>query len=158
MLIKASRPLDDDGQESRRAPRPLRRPPPAARRPPPTAPPSADSAAPCPPEFNEAFAAQALACVDELGIDPDRVDPTGGAIALGRPLGCSDARMLTTLLHRMRRTGAAQGLATVSVGVGQGSAMLVERHQRERANRTTRRDGTYQTAYLHLASFSAWTR
>ncbi len=79
-------------------------------------------------EFNEAFAAQALACVDRLGIDPDRVNPTGGAIALGHPLGCSGARILTTLLHRMRRTGAARGLATMCVGVGQGSAVLVERH------------------------------
>ncbi|MER6128022.1 thiolase family protein [Streptomyces sp. NPDC001795] len=79
-------------------------------------------------EFNEAFAAQALACVDHLGIDPDLVNPTGGAIALGHPLGCSGARILTTLLHRMRRTGAARGLATMCVGVGQGSTVLVERH------------------------------
>ncbi|MEU3512053.1 thiolase family protein [Streptomyces longwoodensis] len=79
-------------------------------------------------EFNEAFAAQALACVDQLGIDPDLVNPTGGAIALGHPLGCSGARILTTLLHRMRRTGAERGLATMCVGVGQGSAVLVERH------------------------------
>ncbi|MBN0043015.1 thiolase family protein [Streptomyces actuosus] len=79
-------------------------------------------------EFNEAFAAQALACVDELGIDPDLVNPSGGAIALGHPLGCSGARILTTLLHRMRRTGAERGLATMCVGVGQGSAVLVERH------------------------------
>ncbi|MET8246617.1 thiolase family protein [Streptomyces sp. NPDC005202] len=79
-------------------------------------------------EFNEAFAAQALACVDQLGIDPDLVNPSGGAIALGHPLGCSGARILTTLLHRMRRTGAARGLATMCVGVGQGSAVLVERH------------------------------
>ncbi|MBV2355280.1 thiolase family protein [Streptomyces sp. J2-1] len=78
-------------------------------------------------EFNEAFAAQALACVDQLGIDPDLVNPTGGAIALGHPLGCSGARILTTLLHRMRRTGAGRGLATMCVGVGQGSAVLVER-------------------------------
>lgn len=78
-------------------------------------------------EFNEAFAAQALACVDALGIDPELVNPTGGAIALGHPLGCSGARILTTLLHRMRRTGAARGLATMCVGVGQGSALLVER-------------------------------
>ncbi|MDF3301805.1 thiolase family protein [Streptomyces tropicalis] len=77
-------------------------------------------------EFNEAFAAQALACVDELGIDPDLVNPTGGAIALGHPLGCSGARILTTLLHRMHRTGARRGLATMCVGVGQGSALLVE--------------------------------
>ncbi|WP_328552223.1 thiolase family protein [Streptomyces sp. NBC_00358] len=79
-------------------------------------------------EFNEAFAAQALACVDRLGIDPDLVNPTGGAIALGHPLGASGARILTTLLHRMRRTGAERGLATMCVGVGQGSAVLVERH------------------------------
>ncbi|MFE2297538.1 thiolase family protein [Streptomyces sp. NPDC059445] len=79
-------------------------------------------------EFNEAFAAQALACVDALGIDPDLVNPTGGAIALGHPLGASGARILTTLLHRMRRTGAERGLATMCVGVGQGSAVLVERH------------------------------
>ncbi|WP_432175097.1 thiolase family protein [Streptomyces sp. Tue6028] len=78
-------------------------------------------------EFNEAFAAQALASVDRLGIDPELVNPTGGAIALGHPLGCSGARILTTLLHRMRRTGAARGLATMCVGVGQGSAVLVER-------------------------------
>jgi acetyl-CoA acyltransferase len=79
-------------------------------------------------EFNEAFAAQALACVDQLGIDPDLVNPTGGAIALGHPLGASGARILTTLLHRMRRTGAERGLATMCVGVGQGTAVLVERH------------------------------
>ncbi|AWW36624.1 MULTISPECIES: thiolase family protein [Streptomyces] len=78
-------------------------------------------------EFNEAFAAQALACVDGLGIDADLVNPSGGAIALGHPLGCSGARILTTLLHRMRRTGASRGLATMCVGVGQGSALLVER-------------------------------
>ncbi|MZD03814.1 acetyl-CoA C-acyltransferase [Streptomyces sp. SID5785] len=78
-------------------------------------------------EFNEAFAAQALACVDGLGIDPALVNPTGGAIALGHPLGCSGARILTTLLHRLRRTGAGRGLATMCVGVGQGSAVLVER-------------------------------
>ncbi|MEU2441451.1 thiolase family protein [Streptomyces rubradiris] len=79
-------------------------------------------------ELNEAFAAQALACVDQLGLDPGLVNPTGGAIALGHPLGCSGARILTTLLHRMRRTGAQRGLATMCVGVGQGSAVLVERH------------------------------
>ncbi|MEU3597675.1 acetyl-CoA C-acyltransferase [Streptomyces sp. NPDC006798] len=78
-------------------------------------------------EFNEAFAAQALACVRELGFDPERVNPQGGAIALGHPLGCSGARILTTLLHRMRRTGDRRGLATMCVGVGQGSAVLVDR-------------------------------
>jgi acetyl-CoA acyltransferase len=78
-------------------------------------------------EFNEAFAAQALASVRELGIDPELVNPDGGAIALGHPLGCSGARILTTLLHRMARTGARRGLATMCVGVGQGTAVLVDR-------------------------------
>ncbi|GAA2529548.1 thiolase family protein [Pilimelia columellifera] len=78
-------------------------------------------------ELNEAFAAQALAVVDQLGIDPPRVNPDGGAIALGHPLGCSGARILTTLLHRMSRTGASRGLASMCVGVGQGAAVLVAR-------------------------------
>ncbi|MFC1405120.1 MULTISPECIES: acetyl-CoA C-acyltransferase [Streptacidiphilus] len=78
-------------------------------------------------EFNEAFAAQALACVNELGIDPELVNPQGGAIALGHPLGGSGARILTTLLHRMARDGAGRGLATMCVGVGQGTAVLVDR-------------------------------
>ncbi|MFI0720402.1 acetyl-CoA C-acyltransferase [Streptomyces sp. NPDC021224] len=78
-------------------------------------------------EVNEAFAAQALACVRELGLDPDLVNPDGGAVALGHPLGASGARILTTLLHRMARTGARRGLATMCVGVGQGSAVLVDR-------------------------------
>ncbi|MEU6234817.1 acetyl-CoA C-acyltransferase [Kitasatospora sp. NPDC047058] len=77
-------------------------------------------------ELNEAFAAQALASIDQLGIDPDLVNPTGGAIALGHPLGGSGARILTTLLHRMRRSGSRRGLATMCVGVGQGTAVLVE--------------------------------
>ena len=78
-------------------------------------------------EFNEAFAAQALACVRELHVDPELVNPQGGAIALGHPLGGSGARILTTLLHRMVRTGAGRGLATMCVGVGQGTAVLVDR-------------------------------
>ncbi|WP_042364648.1 acetyl-CoA C-acyltransferase [Streptacidiphilus neutrinimicus] len=78
-------------------------------------------------EFNEAFAAQALACVRELGIDPGLVNPQGGAIAIGHPLGASGARILTTLLHRMARTGESRGLATMCVGVGQGTAVLVDR-------------------------------
>ncbi|MER6399647.1 thiolase family protein [Kitasatospora sp. NPDC001603] len=77
-------------------------------------------------ELNEAFAAQVLASVDQLGLDPELVNPTGGAIALGHPLGGSGARILTTLLHRMRRNGTRRGLATMCVGVGQGSAVLVE--------------------------------
>jgi 3-oxoadipyl-CoA thiolase len=78
-------------------------------------------------EFNEAFAAQSLAAVRLLGIDPALVNPTGGAIALGHPLGCSGARILTTLLHRMSRTATHRGLATMCVGVGQGAAVLVDR-------------------------------
>ncbi|QMU76253.1 acetyl-CoA C-acyltransferase [Streptacidiphilus sp. PB12-B1b] len=78
-------------------------------------------------EFNEAFAAQALACVRQLGVDPELVNPQGGAIALGHPLGGSGARILTTLLHRMGRTGVRHGLATMCVGVGQGTAVLVDR-------------------------------
>jgi len=78
-------------------------------------------------EFNEAFAAQALACVRELHVDPELVNPQGGAIALGHPLGGSGARILTTLLHRMVRTSAGRGLATMCVGVGQGTAVLVDR-------------------------------
>ncbi|MEU1424292.1 thiolase family protein [Kitasatospora sp. NPDC005751] len=77
-------------------------------------------------ELNEAFAAQVLASVDQLGLDPELVNPTGGAIALGHPLGGSGARILTTLLHRMRRNGTRRGLATMCVGVGQGTAVLVE--------------------------------
>ena len=79
-------------------------------------------------ELNEAFAAQAIAVIRRLKLDDERVNTDGGAIALGHPLGCSGARILTTLLHRMRRTGAERGLATMCVGVGQGSAVLVERH------------------------------
>ncbi|MBS2965106.1 acetyl-CoA C-acyltransferase [Actinocrinis puniceicyclus] len=77
-------------------------------------------------ELNEAFAAQSLAVVDGLGIDPERVNPDGGAIALGHPLGCSGARIVTTLAHRMRREGLRRGLATMCVGVGQGTAVLLE--------------------------------
>jgi acetyl-CoA acyltransferase len=77
-------------------------------------------------EINEAFAAQALACIRELGLDPERVNPGGGAIALGHPLGCSGARILTSLLFEMRRRGAKRGVATLCVGVGQGTACVVE--------------------------------
>ena len=78
-------------------------------------------------ELNEAFAAQGLACVRELGLDPDRVNVHGGAIALGHPLGCSGARILVTLIHALKRTGGRYGLATMCIGVGQGIAILVER-------------------------------
>ncbi|MFF5184235.1 thiolase family protein [Streptomyces sp. NPDC000345] len=78
-------------------------------------------------ELNEAFAAQALAVVRRLKLDPDRVNADGGAIALGHPLGCSGTRILLTLLGRLEREGGRRGLATLCVGVGQGVAMLVER-------------------------------
>ena len=77
-------------------------------------------------ELNEAFAVQALACMDELGLDEAKVNVNGGAIALGHPLGCSGARIATTLLHELRRRGARYGLATMCVGVGQGAAMVFE--------------------------------
>ena len=79
-------------------------------------------------ELNEAFAVQSLAVIEDLGLDPYIVNVNGGAIALGHPLGCSGARILTTLLHEMRRRGNVKyGLATLCVGVGQGEATLVER-------------------------------
>jgi 3-oxoadipyl-CoA thiolase len=79
-------------------------------------------------ELNEAFAAQSLAVLRQLGLDPERVNPSGGAIALGHPLGCSGARILTTLVHGLRSQPAgSRGAATMCVGVGQGIACLVER-------------------------------
>src|SRR6185312_14392094 len=78
-------------------------------------------------ELNEAFASQAIACVRELGADPARVNVNGGAIALGHPLGSSGARIVTTLVHELRRRNARYGLATMCIGVGQGIAMIVER-------------------------------
>lgn len=78
-------------------------------------------------EINEAFAVQALACARELGIPMDRLNVNGGAIALGHPLGCSGARILTTLLHEMQKRGSRYGLAALCVGVGQGEATVVER-------------------------------
>jgi len=77
-------------------------------------------------EVNEAFAAQSVAVSDELKIDPDRLNVNGGAIAIGHPLGCSGARITTTLLHEMRRRGASRGAATMCIGVGQGIATLWE--------------------------------
>ena len=77
-------------------------------------------------ELNEAFAAQALPCMEQLGLDPEKVNVRGGAIALGHPVGCSGARILTTLVHAMRDRGAETGLATMCIGVGQGIAMAVE--------------------------------
>lgn len=78
-------------------------------------------------ELNEAFASQSLAVMRELGLDESRVNTNGGAIALGHPLGCSGARILVTLLNRMRHEDTRLGLATMCVGVGQGTALLVER-------------------------------
>jgi len=77
-------------------------------------------------ELNEAFAVQAIACIRELNLDRSRVNIYGGAIALGHPLGASGARILTTLVHALRRTGGRYGLATMCVGVGQGIAVIVE--------------------------------
>ena len=78
-------------------------------------------------ELNEAFAAQAIACIRELELDPAHVNIYGGAIALGHPLGATGARILTTLVHALRRTKSRYGLATMCIGVGQGIAMIVER-------------------------------
>jgi acetyl-CoA C-acetyltransferase len=77
-------------------------------------------------ESNEAFAAQALCVVRELGLDPEKVNVNGGAIAIGHPIGASGARILTTLLHEMKRSGSARGLATLCVGGGMGVALCVE--------------------------------
>jgi 3-oxoadipyl-CoA thiolase len=86
-------------------------------------------------ELNEAFAAQALACIRELELDSAKVNVYGGAIALGHPLGATGARMLTTLVHAMKRRQARYGCATMCIGVGQGIAMIVENE------RTGRRGG-----------------
>ncbi len=77
-------------------------------------------------ELNEAFAAQALPCMDELGLDPEIVNVNGGAIALGHPVGCSGARIVVTLVHEMKRRGTARGLASMCIGVGQGITSLME--------------------------------
>jgi acetyl-CoA acetyltransferase family protein len=78
-------------------------------------------------ELNEAFASQSLVCIDELGLDPSKVNVNGGAIALGHPLGMSGGRLITMLTHELRRTGGRYGLATMCIGVGQGIATIVER-------------------------------
>ena len=78
-------------------------------------------------ELNEAFASQSVVCMDELGLDPERVNVNGGAIALGHPLGASGARLMTMLVHELRRRGGRYGLATMCIGVGQGIATIVER-------------------------------
>ena len=78
-------------------------------------------------ELNEAFASQVLACARELAIDLNKLNVNGGAIALGHPLGCSGARIMTTLVHEMNKRGSRYGLATMCIGVGQGIATIVER-------------------------------
>lgn len=78
-------------------------------------------------ELNEAFASQSIACIRDLGLDIEKVNVNGGSIALGHPLGCSGARIATTLLHEMRRSKVKYGLATMCVGVGQGAAMIFEK-------------------------------
>ncbi len=80
-------------------------------------------------EINEAFAVQSIACAKELGIPGDKLNVNGGAIALGHPLGCSGARIVTTLVHEMRRRGSRYGVATMCVGVGQGEAVVIENIQ-----------------------------
>lgn len=77
-------------------------------------------------ELNEAFASQAIACIHDLGLDLEKVNVNGGAIAMGHPLGCSGVRISTTLLHEMKRRGVKYGLATMCVGVGQGAAVIYE--------------------------------
>jgi acetyl-CoA acetyltransferase family protein len=78
-------------------------------------------------ELNEAFAAQAVPCVSELGLDPERVNVNGGAIAIGHPLGASGARLVTTLVHELARRQARWGLASMCIGVGQGISAIFER-------------------------------
>ncbi len=78
-------------------------------------------------ELNEAFASQSVACIRDLGLDPAKVNISGGAIALGHPLGCTGARLIVTLLHNLKRTGGRVGLATLCIGGGQAMAALVER-------------------------------
>ncbi len=77
-------------------------------------------------ELNEAFAAQTLACLDDLDLDAEQVNPRGGSLALGHPLGASGARIATTLLHTMQDRQAALGLATMCIGMGQGIAVVFE--------------------------------
>jgi len=78
-------------------------------------------------ELNEAFAAQSIPCIRELGLDLAKVNVNGGAIAIGHPLGSTGARIFTTLVHEMKRRGSRYGLVTMCIGVGQGIATIVER-------------------------------
>jgi acetyl-CoA C-acetyltransferase len=78
-------------------------------------------------EANEAFAAQSLAVVKDLGLDPEKTNVNGGAISLGHPIGASGARILVTLLHEMKKRDSKKGLATLCIGGGMGTSLLVER-------------------------------
>jgi acetyl-CoA acetyltransferase family protein len=78
-------------------------------------------------ELNEAFASQSIACMRDLGLEAARVNVNGGAISLGHPLGCSGARISTTLLYEMKKRNAKYGLATMCIGVGQGAAVIYEK-------------------------------
>jgi acetyl-CoA acyltransferase 1 len=80
-------------------------------------------------EINEAFASQAVYCVRELGIDVDKVNPNGGAIALGHPLGCTGAKLTATLLHEMKRRSARYGVVSMCIGGGMGAAAVFEREE-----------------------------
>ena len=77
-------------------------------------------------EINEAFAAVTMASIRELGLDPNKVNVRGGAVALGHPIGASGARLLTTLVHALRREGKKRGMAAICIGGGEATAMLVE--------------------------------
>ena len=78
-------------------------------------------------ELNEAFAAQSLACIRTLGLDPARINVNGGAIALGHPLGCTGAKLTATLLHEMRRINVRYGMVSMCIGGGMGAAAIFER-------------------------------
>lgn len=78
-------------------------------------------------ELNEAFASQAVACIRDLGLDPEKVNINGGAIALGHPLGSTGTRLIITLLHNLQRTGGRYGLATLCIGGGQSMATIIEK-------------------------------
>ena len=77
-------------------------------------------------ELNEAFASQSIACIHDLGLDLEKVNVNGGAIALGHPLGCSGVRISTSLIYEMKRRRSKYGLATMCIGVGQGAAIIFE--------------------------------
>ena len=106
-------------------------------------------------ELNEAFAAQVLACLKGLPIDPDRLNVNGGAIALGHPLGCTGARLTTTLVHEMARRNARYGMVTLCVGGGMGAAAIFERVTHERGDSEP---GEILHHEAHEAHEGSWTR